>query len=177
MDKPTPRINASMIQQHAGTTVRIVGRIVQAGTWSCVLEDEAHRALREAGGNACHAAYFTLTSQGGAFHVCVEKPLLQASCLLAGYNAEGGGGGGSTAFMDESSQGSGFILETSDGSTVLVNPTVECTYSANFIELLGKVQNDGSVSGYTAVDLSDNFDLKTYGLFERAAQKCPALFA
>ncbi|KAJ2871993.1 hypothetical protein GGH93_004376 [Coemansia aciculifera] len=104
MDKPTPRINASMIQQHAGTTVRIVGRIVQ-------------------------------------------------------------------------SQGSGFILETSDGSTVLVNPTVECTYSANFIELLGKVQSDGSVSGYTAVDLSDNFDLKTYGLFERAAQKCPALFA
>ncbi|KAJ2060919.1 hypothetical protein GGI17_003444 [Coemansia sp. S146] len=144
MDKPTPRINASMIQQHAGTTVRIVGRIVQ----------------------------------GGALYVCVEKSLLHRhfACSLATTRG-GGGGGGSTAFMDESSQGSGFILETSDGSTVLVNPTVECTYSANFIELLGKVQSDGSVSGYTAVDLSDNFDLKTYGLFERAAQKCPALFA
>ncbi|KAJ1642235.1 hypothetical protein LPJ64_005898, partial [Coemansia asiatica] len=51
MDKPTPRVNASMLQQHINSTVRLVGRVVQ-------------------------------------------------------------------------SQGNGFILETSDGKTVLVNPAV-----------------------------------------------------
>ncbi|KAJ2787174.1 hypothetical protein GGI15_000954, partial [Coemansia interrupta] len=53
----------------------------------------------------------------------------------------------------------------------------ECTYTSKNIEVLGKVQNDGSISGFTAVDLSDNFDLQAYGLFEKAAQNCPDLFA
>ncbi|KAJ2548855.1 hypothetical protein EV175_004668, partial [Coemansia sp. RSA 1933] len=30
MDKPTPRINANMIQQYTNTTVRIVGKVLQA---------------------------------------------------------------------------------------------------------------------------------------------------
>ncbi|KAJ2573893.1 hypothetical protein GGH19_004243 [Coemansia sp. RSA 1807] len=82
MDKPTPRINAGMIQQYTNSTVRLVGRVVQ-----------------------------------------------------------------------------------------------ECTHNAQFIELLGKVQGDGSVNGFTATDLSDNFDLQAYGLFEKAARNCPDLFA
>ncbi|KAI8326232.1 replication factor A protein 3 [Martensiomyces pterosporus] len=104
MDKPTPRVNASMLSQYTNTTVRLVGRVVQ-------------------------------------------------------------------------SQGSGFVLETSDGNTVAVNPAVECTFTSNYIELLGKVQSDGTVNGFTAVDLSDSFDLDAYGLFERATHKCPDLFA
>ncbi|KAJ2786084.1 hypothetical protein H4R18_000116 [Coemansia javaensis] len=97
MDKPTPRINAGMIQQFTNTTVRLTGRVVQP-------------------------------------------------------------------------QGSGFTLETSDGGHVLINPSVECTHSARFVEILGKVQPDRSVTGFTAVDLSDNFDLRVFGLFEKAAR-------
>ncbi|KAI9482209.1 replication factor A protein 3 [Coemansia mojavensis] len=84
MDKPTPRINAGMIQQYTTSTVRLVGRVVQ-------------------------------------------------------------------------SQGNSFILETSDGNTVCINPAVECTHNAQHIEVLGKVESDGAVSGFTATDLSDNF--------------------
>ncbi|KAJ2214687.1 hypothetical protein EV179_002792 [Coemansia sp. RSA 487] len=74
-------------------------------------------------------------------------------------------------------QGNGFALETSTGGQVVIIPTVDCTHSSQFIEVIGKVQSDGTVSGYSAVDLSDNFDLQKYGLFEKAAHTCPELFA
>ncbi|KAI9504100.1 replication factor A protein 3 [Coemansia spiralis] len=86
MDKPTPRINSSMIQQYTNTTVRVVGKVLQT-------------------------------------------------------------------------QGSGFVLETSTGGQVVVIPTVECTYSSQFVEIVGRVQNDGTISGYSAVNLSDNFGM------------------
>ncbi|KAJ1888205.1 hypothetical protein LPJ66_008692 [Kickxella alabastrina] len=38
MDKPTPRINASMLQQYVNITVRLAGRIVEAQGNSFLLE-------------------------------------------------------------------------------------------------------------------------------------------
>ncbi|KAJ2368712.1 hypothetical protein H4S01_001440, partial [Coemansia sp. RSA 2610] len=46
MDKPTPRINASMIQQYTNSTVRLVGRVVQSQGGSFTLETSDGGSVR-----------------------------------------------------------------------------------------------------------------------------------
>ncbi|ORX95555.1 replication factor A protein 3 [Basidiobolus meristosporus CBS 931.73] len=42
MDKPTPRINSSMLGQHTNKTVRIVGKVMQLQEGSALIESSDH---------------------------------------------------------------------------------------------------------------------------------------
>ncbi|PVV04150.1 hypothetical protein BB560_001351 [Smittium megazygosporum] len=103
MEKPTPRINSSLLPKYVDTTVRIVGKV------------QEHR-------------------------------------------------------------GTSVILQASDKKPVTVELSPDCQIASEYVEIIGKVQNDLKVSGYSSIPLSENFDLDAYNGLVLASNSNPTIF-
>jgi len=73
-------------------------------------------------------------------------------------------------------QGSQVILEASDHGQVNVHLSGDSQLSSQFVEVIGRVNQDGSIQEFSSIDLSADFDLNAYNKFVELAQQFPELY-
>ncbi|KAK9703696.1 hypothetical protein K7432_010587 [Basidiobolus ranarum] len=103
MDKPTPRINSSMLSQYINTTVRIVGKVMQ-----------------------------------------LQEP-----------NA---------------------LIESSDHGQISVSLNPGTTFTSQYVEIIGIVQQDLSVQELTSTSFGEDFDLDNYNSLVELTRKYTEIF-
>ncbi|PVU99075.1 hypothetical protein BB559_001036 [Furculomyces boomerangus] len=68
------------------------------------------------------------------------------------------------------------ILTTSDQGNLSVNLSQDCPITTTYVEIIGKVEPNLQISGYSSVALGNNFDLDAYNKLVIAAANNPSLF-